>query len=292
MSTGTELLQKANKKASGGGGFSLFGGSSARDEEARDLYIAAANSFKLEKKWKESGDAFCQAGEKAIKLQEKDDALNDFWNAAKSYKKQHPELAVACLDKTITFLLEKGRFRQAADRKKEIGQIFQEKDALPDAITAFREAGDWYVQEDAQATANACFKDVADLAARVNPPQWDVAIENFERVAKASLNSALTKYSVKEYYLKAGMCHLALGDVVAAQKAYSKYTTDDPSFGSTREGIFLQHIIEAYDAKDQEGFLNYLREYDSITKLDNWKTSVLLAVKNSMGTADDDVDLT
>jgi hypothetical protein len=60
-------------------------------------------------------------------------------------------VAVACLDKTISFLLEKGRFRQAADRKKEIGQIFQETDSLSDAITAFKEAGDWYSQEDAQA---------------------------------------------------------------------------------------------------------------------------------------------
>jgi alpha-soluble NSF attachment protein len=93
MSNGDELLAKANKRANASGGFgSLFsGGSSSKFEEARDLYIAAANSYKLDKRWKESGDAFCKGAEMAIKAEEKDDAANDYWNASKSYKRSNPE---------------------------------------------------------------------------------------------------------------------------------------------------------------------------------------------------------
>lgn len=57
-------------------------------------------------------------------------------------------------------------------------------------------------------TANACYKDAADLHADLDEhPQ---AIARYEQVADHSLNSALTKYSVKEYWLKAGLCALAM----------------------------------------------------------------------------------
>lgn len=36
------------------------------------------------------------------------------------------------------------------------------------------------------------------------------AIERWEQVAQMSLDSNLTRYSVKDYYLNAGMCYLAI----------------------------------------------------------------------------------
>lgn len=58
-------------------------------------------------------------------------------------------------------------------------------------------------------TANACYKDAADLHAELeNYPQ---AIARYEQVANGSLSSALTKYSVKEYWLRASLCALAMG---------------------------------------------------------------------------------
>lgn len=95
MSNAQELLSKAAKKeSSSSSGFaSFFGGGSSttKFEEARDLYVSAANAFKLEKSFKDSGDAFIRAGDCAVKAIEKDDAANDYWNAAKAYKKTHPE---------------------------------------------------------------------------------------------------------------------------------------------------------------------------------------------------------
>jgi len=48
---------------------------------------------------------------------------------------------------------------------------------------------------------------VADIAALVG--QYPRAIEKYEGVAKQSLNSNLTKWSVKDYFFKAGACYLA-----------------------------------------------------------------------------------
>jgi hypothetical protein len=58
-------------------------------------------------------------------------------------------------------------------------------------------------------TANSCFKDAADIHADLE--EYPQAIARYEQVANYSLSSPLTKYSVKEYWLRAGLCALALG---------------------------------------------------------------------------------
>lgn len=61
-------------------------------------------------------------------------------------------VAISALTQTITHLTKAGRFRQAADREKEIGQIhLQETNDLQRACDSFERAGDWYAQEDATA---------------------------------------------------------------------------------------------------------------------------------------------
>ena len=58
-------------------------------------------------------------------------------------------------------------------------------------------------------TANACFKDAADLHAELE--EYQIAVARYDQVAIQSLGSALTKYSVKDYWLKALLCVLASG---------------------------------------------------------------------------------
>lgn len=57
-------------------------------------------------------------------------------------------------------------------------------------------------------TANACFKDAADLHAELE--EYPQAIQRYEQVANHSLTSPLTKYSVKDYWLRSGLCAIAM----------------------------------------------------------------------------------
>lgn len=60
--------------------------------------------------------------------------------------------AIEALTQTIVHLTQTGRFRQAADREREIGQIYlQESHDLRKASESLLRAGDWYAQEDATA---------------------------------------------------------------------------------------------------------------------------------------------
>ena len=60
-------------------------------------------------------------------------------------------VAVDALSQTITFLTKSGRFRQAADREKDIAQIHLQRGDLARACQSFERAGEWYQQEDAYA---------------------------------------------------------------------------------------------------------------------------------------------
>lgn len=60
-------------------------------------------------------------------------------------------VAVQALQQTVVHLTKGGRFRQAADREKEIAQIYLQDGLLGKACESYVRAGDWYSQEDANA---------------------------------------------------------------------------------------------------------------------------------------------
>jgi len=62
----------------------------------------------------------------------------------------------------------------------------------------------------------------------------------------------------------------------------TKYSTQDDKFSLTREAIFVQALIEAVEAGDPETFTGLLVEFDGVTRLDNWKTNILLKIKRSI----------
>ena len=128
--------------------------------------------------------------------------------------------------------------------------------------------------------ANKSFLKVADLAALEG--DYNKAIENFEKVSASSVSNNLMKWSVKDYFLKAGLCHLANGDQVTTNRALEKYRDMDPTFPSTREHQLLVDLYEAIEQGDQEIFADKLFQYDQMSKLDKWKTTILLRIKNAI----------
>ena len=128
--------------------------------------------------------------------------------------------------------------------------------------------------------SNKLYLKVADLAAL--DADYPKSISNYERVAKSSINNNLMKWSVKEYLLKAGICHLCAADTVATNRALESYRDLDPSFAQTREHQLLVDLVEAVEEGDQEKYADKLFQFDQMSKLDKWKTTLLLRVKEGI----------
>lgn len=77
-------------------------------------------------------------------------------------------------------------------------------------------------------------------------------------------------------------------DLVESNRALESYRELDPTFASTREHQLLMDLLQAVEAGDQELFADKLFQFDQLSKLDKWKTTILLRIKNSIEEAEED----
>jgi alpha-soluble NSF attachment protein len=138
---------------------------------------------------------------------------------------------------------------------------------------------------------------VAQYAAQLE--DYDKAIQIYESVAGSCLDSSLLKYSAKEYFFRASLCHLSV-DLLNAQHALDKYASQYPSFQDSREfklvkvsrkcknieinlsvnNCFpLKTLIEHLEEQNIDGYTEAVKDYDSISRLDQWYTTILLRIK-------------
>ncbi|KAI5285784.1 vesicular-fusion protein S17 [Ascosphaera acerosa] len=283
------LLDKAEKALqSASGGFSWFGSKTDKYENAADLYQQAGNAFRLQKMNKEAGQAFERAA--AIhqnNLNEPDDAAQQYIEAFKVYRKSDPEDAARVIQGAIQHYTSKGNFRRAASYQQNLGELYEvELGDEAAALLAYEKAAEWYESDNAEALANKYYLKVADLAAIMK--DYQKAVDNFEKVGKSSINNHLTKWSVKDYFMKAAMCHLATGDLVATRRALQTYVDVDNTFLDTREYVLLNDLVQAVEDGDETVFADKLFAFDRMSKLDKWKTTVFLRIKENIQEKEED----
>ncbi|KAE8376435.1 soluble NSF attachment protein [Aspergillus bertholletiae] len=277
------LLQKADKALQGAGsGFSFFGGRSEKYENAADLYTQAGNAFRVQKQNKEAGLAFEKAASiQTQHLNEPDDAANSLQEAFKVYRKSDPEDATRVLSSAIQHYVLKGNFRRAATQQQYLAEVYEvELGDQKKALEAYEKAAEWFDSDNAEALANKHYLKAADLAALEG--DYYKAIEHYERIGRSSISNNLMKWSVKDYFLKAGICHLATNDLVATNRALENYRDIDNTFPSTREHQLLIDLVQTIEQGDQEAFADKLFQYDQLSKLDKWKTTLLLRIKSNI----------
>jgi alpha-soluble NSF attachment protein len=179
-------------------------------------------------------------------------------------------------------------------RSQDMGDIFEEQGELADAITMFSKAADLYSGEEVTSTSNNCKLKVAQLSAQTE--DYATAIQLFTEVALSSLDSNLLKYSVKGYLLCAGLAVLCSADSVGVANAIDKFIDMDATFEDTREHKLLSELSEAMESGDVDNFTSVVQEFDSMSRLDTWKTTLLLRAKKRCAARElaggDDEDLT
>ena len=198
---------------------------------------------------------------------------NTLQDAFKAYRKTSPEDAARCLSQAIDHYLSKGNFRRAATQKQLLAELYEEIGDKAKARSAYEAAAQWYEDDNASALANKLSLKAGDLAALDN--DYLDATKRFEHVAKQAVSNNLMRFSVKDYLLRAGVCHLAL-DIIGAKRALESYRELDPQFTSTREYQLLSDLSETVEKGDSEAFAEKLFKYDQMSPLNSWFTTILL----------------
>jgi len=150
---------------------------------------------------------------------------------------------------------------------------------LEKAMVAYELSAEWFQGEGAKSSGSICLLKAASLAAQLE--QYDKASKIYEQVGMAAIDSPL-RFSVRDHFLKAGLCILCNTDIVAANKALARYTNMDSTFASTREAQFLKNIVAACEVGDVEAFSNHTVDFDNFATLDAWKVAILLKIKKGI----------
>lgn len=108
------------------------------------------------------------------------------------------------------------------------------------SIQHYEQAADYFKGEESVSSANKCMLKVAQYAAQLE--DYEKAISIYEQVAASSLESSLLKYSAKEYFFRAALCHLSV-DLLNAQHAIEKYAQQYPAFQDSREFKLIKVMI-------------------------------------------------
>ena len=116
-------------------------------------------------------------------------------------------------------------------------------------------------------------------------------MELYEKIIKNSLGNNLTKWNLKDYFLKTLLCVLCQDDLIEAQKKCENFSTEEPTWSTTREYKLIQDIFDAMDQGDVQAFSDRVFEYDQFSKLDKLKTQLLLKIKGLVDKDDDEMDL-
>lgn len=285
---------------------SWFGSSTRNQEDAAEAYEKAANAYKVGGLNQEAGDAYMMAAEiYSEKLSDLLSASKTLNSAGTCYKKSNPVEAIKAYSKAVMVYTDNARITQAAKIQKEIAELYETEEIDQDgkshivlAIEAYEQAAEFFGMESAKSSESQCLSKIAGLcSAALDPPDFVRASHIYDDLGRRCLESTLLKYNAKGYFLQAILCHLASGDSVGASQAKAKYDSLDYTFGESREGKFGNSLIEAVEGFDVEGFSTACFDFDRISKLNPWQTSILVAVKRSIddeagGDDDSEVDLT
>ncbi|KAM0463582.1 hypothetical protein ACHAPV_002120 [Trichoderma viride] len=285
------LIQQAEKLASkGSGGWSFLGGSDDKFWDAARLFKEAAQAYERQGQNIEAGKTYERAAAVREKnLKELGDAADSYVEASDAYRRDDPEAAIRCRERAFALIQQstsESKQTRLSRVKEILGQIYEHdlKD-LKRAREAYKEAAE-RLPKARELNANKLFTQYADLAAL--DEDYYVAIETYDRIINSMIGNQTMKWSLSTYCFKAGVCHLATGDLVGTRRAIEGYRQKDAEFSSQYKYKLVEDLCGAVEAHDQDQFGELLFQFDRTSRLEPWMTAILVKVKNAIEAPDDE----
>ncbi|KAF0027779.1 hypothetical protein F2P81_020520 [Scophthalmus maximus] len=147
-----------------------------------------------------------------------------------------------------------------------------------DSATSFVDAGNAYKKADPQEAIN-CLNQAIDI-------YTDMAIAHYEQAADyykgEESNSSANKCLLKVGHYSAQLEQYPKAVEIYEQLAIEKYEEMFPAFSDSRELKLLKKLLEAHEEQNSEAFTEAVKEFDSVSRLDQWLTTMLLRIKKTI----------
>jgi alpha-soluble NSF attachment protein len=285
---------------------------SSRYEKIAELYNKAGNIYKISDK------------EKAIKCFKR--VLH--YNRQLSEHYTYSEHNIKDILLNIAELYSKIDYTKSVEYYEQIINYYTEKGDVNNIIKYYEIVGDLYwtnncVEESKQIymkTLNLIDSNLSDKYSstkkRIGERLCEILLtsNNFENILQVSkiyfglaeefVKNKLLVYQAKKYILLGLLADCAGDDTVKAKMDLEKYSSIDYTFASSREGKFIQELLQSIESSNSEELSYLCAELDKIIPLDNIQVNLLTKIKNlidygfgndvnngQMANMDDELDL-
>ena len=159
-----DLFKQGEKKLKPGVFGKMFGNKSDRLDEACELFKQAANYYRLGRDSNfntvnSSAQAFLRCAQCLP-----DEAANYYMEAGNIIKNVNSTEAVNYYNQAVSQLAVSGRISQAARLRKQIAEIYEQEQSIPQAVENYKQAADLFQMDNSDSTANNCLLKVGELS--------------------------------------------------------------------------------------------------------------------------------
>ena len=169
-----------------------------------------------------------------------------------------------------------GRLGMAARQLREVAEIMEkEEGSRNDSMMFYEQAADLFSADNSTAEANKCLLKVAQFSAEAG--NYPRAIDIYEQVARAAADNNLLRFSAKGHLLHAALCSLCYAGPDATRDRMERYKDIDVNLDGSRECQLIASLIDATETGDPDAFTAAVAEFDSLTRLDAFKTAILVS---------------
>jgi alpha-soluble NSF attachment protein len=164
---------------------------------------------------------------------------------------------------------------------KIVAEMLEQEEKYDMAAEYYQKAASMFEMDDhSKSSISQCNVKLAELYTRSG--KFVEGAKIFEKEGEKALGNNLLQFGAREHFLKAGILYLAAGDSVTATIACDRYHHMDPRLEGTRESQLLKGVTSAFVENDVDSFMAAVQEYDAISRLDPWKTEVLVQAKKKL----------
>jgi alpha-soluble NSF attachment protein len=244
-------------------------------EDSVELYLKAANYYKLAKEDQLVHDSYLKAAEHQSKYDILESASN-YINAAKAIKNINLNKTSILFEKAFSIYTENGKFKLIASNYKELADYYEASNDLLKSILYYEKAIEFYNCDNIEFEINKCKNKLIDLY--IKSENYQKIPQIVEEIAPSYINN-ISKYSLCTYFFKSILCMLNYCHYSEVSSKLSNYVDMLPLFSNSFEYIFLNKIIKAFELYDIQKFNKCLHEYNSIKPIDNILIPLLLSIK-------------
>ncbi len=189
------------------------------------------------------------------------------------------------MQQAVNIFTDSGRFSNAAKLEVELAELLEEEGHLEEAVQHLKTAADFYEGENQKSSQNSTIVKIAHLQASLG--NYADSIEAFEQAAQNAVSDKLLKWGAKDLLFKASILQLAKledpkNEAELISDSIERYKDIDVHFVDSLEAKLVENLMKSCTNGDLKGFATALRNYDSICKLDTWKTNILLRIRSKL----------